>query len=74
MNTLKFKKGLGKGLSALLGDSKSNTNITKLKIYDVKRNKLQPRKVFNQESLQELTNSIKERGVIQPILVRKIKV
>ena len=73
MNTLKFKKGLGKGLSALLGDTKSKTNITKLKIYDVKRNRLQPRKVFNQESLQELTNSIKERGVIQPILVRKDK-
>ena len=73
MNTLKFKKGLGRGLSSLLGDTKSETNITKLKIYDVKRNKLQPRKVFNQESLQELTNSIKERGVIQPIIVRKDK-
>ena len=73
MNTLKFKKGLGRGLSSLLGDTKSKNNITKLKIYDVKRNKLQPRKVFNQESLQELTNSIKERGVIQPIIVRKDK-
>ncbi len=73
MNTLKFKKGLGRGLSSLLGDTKSKTNITKLKIYDVKRNKLQPRKVFNQERLQELTNSIKERGVIQPIIVRKDK-
>ena len=73
MNTFKLKKGLGKGLSSLLGDTKSKTNITKLKIYDVKRNKLQPRKVFNQESLQELTNSIKERGVIQPIIVRKDK-
>jgi len=73
MNTLKFKKGLGRGLSSLLGDTKSKTNITKLKIYDVKRNKLQPRKVFNQENLQELTDSIKERGVIQPIIVRKDK-
>ena len=73
MNTFKLKKGLGRGLSSLLGDTKSKTNITKLKIYDVKRNKLQPRKVFSQESLQELTNSIKERGVIQPILVRKDK-
>ena len=73
MNTLKFKKGLGKGLSALLGDTKSKTNITKLKIYDIKRNRLQPRKVFTQESLQELTNSIKENGVIQPIIVRKDK-
>ena len=73
MNTLKFKKGLGRGLSSLLGDTKSETNITKLKIYDVKRNRLQPRKVFNKESLEELTNSIKERGVIQPIIVRKDK-
>ena len=73
MNTIKFKKGLGRGLSSLLGDTKSKTNVNKLKIYDVKRNKLQPRKVFNQESLKELTNSIKERGVIQPIIVRKDK-
>jgi len=73
VNTLKFKKGLGRGLSSLLGDTKSKTNITKLKIYDVKRNKLQPRKVFNKESLEELTNSIKENGVIQPIIVRKDK-
>ena len=73
MNTFKLKKGLGRGLSSLLGDTKSKTNITKLKIYDVKRNRLQPRKVFNQESLQELTNSIKENGVIQPIIVRKDK-
>ena len=73
MNTIKLKRGLGRGLSSLLGDTKSKTNITKLKIYDVKRNKLQPRKVFNKESLEELTNSIKERGVIQPIIVRKDK-
>ena len=75
MNSFQLKKvkGLGRGLSSLLGDAKSKTNITKLKIYDVKRNKLQPRKVFNKESLEELTNSIKERGVIQPIIVRKDK-
>ena len=73
MNTIKFKKGLGRGLSSLLGDTKSKTNITKLKIYDVKRNRLQPRKVFNKESLEELTSSIKEKGVIQPIIVRKDK-
>ena len=75
MNTFQLKKvkGLGRGLSSLLGDTKSKTSITKLKIYDVKRNRLQPRKVFNKESLEELTNSIKERGVIQPILVRKDK-
>jgi len=75
MNSFQLKKvkGLGRGLSSLLGDTKSRTNITKLKIYDVKRNRLQPRKVFNKESLEELTNSIKERGVIQPIIVRKDK-
>ena len=73
MNTLKFKKGLGRGLSSLLGDTKSKTNITKLSINDVNRNRLQPRKVFNKESLEELTNSIKENGVIQPIIVRSDK-
>ena len=75
MNTFQLKKvkGLGRGLSSLLGDAKNKTSITKLKIYDVKRNRLQPRKVFNKESLEELTNSIKERGVIQPIIVRKDK-
>jgi len=75
MNSFQLKKvkGLGRGLSSLLGDTKSNTSITKLKIYDVKRNRLQPRKVFNKESLEELTNSIKENGVIQPIIVRADK-
>ena len=73
MNTIKFKKGLGRGLSSLLGDTRSKTNITKLSINDVNRNILQPRKVFNKESLEELTNSIKENGVIQPIIVRKDK-
>ncbi len=73
MNPIKFKKGLGRGLSSLLGDTKSKTNITKLPINDVKGNRLQPRKVFNKESLEELTNSIKENGVIQPIIVRSDK-
>jgi len=73
MNTIKFKKGLGRGLSSLLGDTKSKTNITKLSINDVNINRLQPRKVFNKESLEELTNSIKENGVIQPIIVRSDK-
>jgi ParB family chromosome partitioning protein len=73
MNTIKFKKGLGRGLSSLLGDTKSKTNITKLPINDVKGNRLQPRKVFNKGSLEELTNSIKENGVIQPIIVRSDK-
>jgi len=73
MNPIKFKKGLGRGLSSLLGDAKSKTNITKLPINNVKGNKLQPRKIFNKESLEELTNSIKENGVIQPIIVRSDK-
>ena len=71
MNTFKLKKGLGRGLSSLIGDTKVRTNINKLSINDLVRNKLQPRKSFNKENLMELTNSIKERGVIQPIIVRK---
>ena len=71
MNPLKIKKGLGRGLSSLIGDTKVNTNINKLSLSDLIRSKLQPRKIFDQESLEELTNSIKERGIIQPIIVRK---
>ena len=70
MNTFKLK-GLGRGLSSLIGDSKVNTSINKLSVSDLVRNKLQPRKIFDRENLEELTNSIKERGVIQPIIVRK---
>ena len=71
MNALKIKKGLGRGLSSLIGDTKVDTNINKLSISELVRNKYQPRKNFNQENLDELTNSIKERGIIQPIIVRK---
>ena len=71
MDALKIKKGLGRGLSSLIGDAKVRTNISKLSINDLVRNKLQPRKSFNKENLMELSNSIKERGVIQPIIVRK---
>ena len=71
MDAFKIKRGLGRGLSSLIGDSKVNTNINKLSITDLVRNKFQPRKNFNKESLEELSNSIKERGVIQPIIVRK---
>jgi len=71
MDALKIKKGLGRGLSSLIGDTKVNTNINKLSIGELIRNKYQPRKNFNQENLGELTNSIKERGIIQPIIVRK---
>ena len=70
MDTSKIRKGLGRGLSSLIGDAKIKTNVNKLSITDLIRNKLQPRKYFNKESLEDLTNSIKERGVIQPIIVR----
>ena len=71
MDAFKIKKGLGRGLSSLIGDIKTNSNISKLLITDLVRNKLQPRKNFDKESLEGLTNSIKERGLIQPIIVRK---
>ena len=70
MAALKIKKGLGRGLSSLIGETKVKDKINKVLIGDLIRNKYQPRKVFNKESLQELTNSIKERGIIQPIIVR----
>ena len=72
MNT-RLKKGLGRGLSSLLGDSSKKIDVNKVSIKDLTRNKLQPRKHFDKESLVELTNSIKERGVIQPIVVRPNK-
>ena len=71
MDAFKIKKGLGRGLSSLIGDIKVNSNINKLLITDLVGNKLQPRKNFDKESLDGLTNSIKERGLIQPIIVRK---
>ena len=70
MGPFRIKKGLGRGLSSLIGDAKVNSNVNKLSVSDLVRNKLQPRKIFDQENLEELTNSIKERGVIQPIIVR----
>ena len=71
MDAFKIKKGLGRGLSSLIGDIKVDSNINKLLITDLVRNKLQPRKNFDKENLEGLTNSIKERGLIQPIIVRK---
>jgi len=73
MVDIPLKRGLGRGLSSLLGDSSSNIKTNKVSIKDLTRNKLQPRKYFNKENLMELTNSIKERGVIQPIVVRPDK-
>jgi ParB family chromosome partitioning protein len=73
MDANKIKKGLGRGLSSLIGETKSEENINKLPISDLVSNKFQPRKIFDEDSLQDLTNSIKERGIIQPIIVRKSK-
>ena len=69
----RLKKGLGRGLSSLLGDSVKKIETNKVLIKDLTRNKFQPRKHFSKESLEELTNSIKEQGVIQPIVVRSDK-
>ena len=66
----RLKKGLGRGLSSLLGESSKKFETNKISIKDIIRNKFQPRKNFSKESLEELTNSIKEQGVIQPIIVR----
>ena len=71
MDTNKIKKGLGRGLSSLIGETKAKININKVSISDLVSNKFQPRKTFDEDSLQNLTNSIKERGIIQPIIVRK---
>ena len=69
----RLKKGLGRGLSSLLGDTQKKVETNKIPIKDLSRNKFQPRKNFSKESLEELTNSIREQGVIQPIIVRPDK-
>ena len=66
----KIKKGLGRGLSSLIGETKIEPKKNQLPISDLVPNKYQPRKIFNETNLEELTNSIKERGIIQPIIVR----
>ena len=71
MEGVKIKKGLGRGLSSLIGEENIESKKNKLSISEIVRNKFQPRKKFNQENLNDLTNSIKERGIIQPIIVRK---
>ena len=70
----RLKKGLGRGLSSLLGDESKKIETNKISITDLTRNKFQPRKHFGKDNLEELTNSIKEQGVIQPIVVRPDKV
>ena len=67
----KIKKGLGRGLSSLIGETKTEAKQNKLSLSEIVPNKFQPRKNFDEENLEDLTNSIKERGVIQPIIVRK---
>ena len=67
----KIKKGLGRGLSSLIGETKIETQKNQLPISDLIPNKYQPRKIFDERNLEDLTNSIKERGMIQPIIVRK---
>ena len=69
----RFKKGLGRGLSSLIGDTSKKIESNKISINNLTRNNFQPRKNFNKESLEELTNSIREQGVIQPIIVRPHK-
>ena len=67
----KIKKGLGRGLSSLIGETKVQPQKNQVSISDLVPNKYQPRKVFDETNLEELTNSIKERGIIQPIIVRR---
>ncbi len=71
INPFKNKKGLGRGLSSLIGDNETKTSSNKIPISSIVPNRNQPRKLFEEESLNELTNSIKERGIIQPLIVRK---
>ena len=67
----KIKKGLGRGLSSLIGEAKVEPEKNLLQISDLVPNRYQPRKIFDENNLTDLTNSIKERGMIQPIIVRK---
>ncbi len=71
INPFKSKKGLGRGLSSLIGDSDIKKSDQKISISSIVPNKNQPRKSFENTALEELTNSIKERGIIQPLIVRK---
>tara|TARA_X000000368_G_scaffold157357_1_gene123965 strand:+ start:365 stop:1207 length:843 start_codon:yes stop_codon:yes gene_type:complete len=70
----KIKKGLGRGLSSLIGETKIESKTNKLSLSEIVPNKYQPRKNFEESYLDDLTNSIKERGVVQPIIVRKSQI
>ena len=67
----KIKKGLGRGLSSLIGETKVEVQKNQLPVSDLIPNKYQPRKNFDEANLEDLTNSIEERGILQPIIVRK---
>ena len=67
----KIKKGLGRGLSSLIGETKVEAIKNQLPVSDLIPNRYQPRKNFDEANLEDLTNSLKERGMIQPIIVRK---
>jgi len=67
----RIKKGLGRGLSSLIGESNVETGNSKLSLSKIVPNRYQPRKNFDDDNLDDLSNSIRERGVIQPIIVRK---
>ena len=71
MDSNKIKKGLGRGLSSLIGETKVDIQKNKISISDIVPNKYQPRKIFDEDNLNDLTQSIKERGILQPIIVRK---
>ena len=71
INPFKNKKGLGRGLSSLIGDSDIKSSNDKISISSIIPNKNQPRKIFEKEALEDLKNSIKERGIIQPLIVRR---
>ena len=71
INPFKNKKGLGRGLSSLIGDNDVKKLNDKVSISSIIPNKNQPRKLFDKDALEELSNSIKQRGIIQPLIVRK---
>ena len=71
MDSNKIKKGLGRGLSSLIGETKIEAQKNRLSVSVLIPNKYQPRKIFDEENLNELSNSIRERGILQPIIVRK---
>ena len=71
MDSNRIKKGLGRGLSSLIGETKVEIRKNKLSVSELVPNKYQPRKIFDEENLNELANSIRERGILQPIIVRK---